>query len=310
MVALTVTVQRERAPFGAGVRQGWYVLSRSRDLRAGAVLPVQVGDRRVVAWRDRAASPRVVSDRCAHLGADLSLGRVTDAGLRCAFHGWCWDAEGSCAAAPGMDAPPARRLRAYPVEERFGLLWAWLGDGPPFPLPAPPAHLPRALTLRAQRVRAHPDVVFSNGFDPAHLAPSHGIAARTTRVHEGPWTLEHRFEGRLPRRPALAWCGLGGAPVEASFTQHGGGIVMVHVRAPLELVILFTMRPEADGASRTRTVLFLRHLRDAPRALSLLWAIALDDIPLMESMAWTGAFAETDAVLARYARFVEELPAW
>jgi hypothetical protein len=95
-----------------------------------------------------------------------------------------------------------------------------------------------------------------------------------------------------------------------SFAQHGGGIVHVHVHRPVDFLILFTLRPDARLQSRTRTLLFLRRWTDLPRALSILWSTALDDLQIMEQIQWTGAFAPSDAALARYASFVEALPPW
>jgi hypothetical protein len=40
--------------------------------------------------------------------------------------------------------------------------------------------------LAPQRIRAHPEVIFSNGFDLAHLGPSHGIDAHTDRLDVEP----------------------------------------------------------------------------------------------------------------------------
>jgi hypothetical protein len=160
-------------------------------------------------------------------------------------------------------------------------------------------------------VRAHPDTAFANGFDLAHFGASHGIDASTTSLDvRAPWQIAHRIEGRLPHRPRLTWASLGGARLDATFTQYGGGIVHVHVRQPVENVIVFTIRPDAQGHSRTQTILFVPRRRDMVRALALLWATALDDIPLMEHITWTRGFAPSDAVLERYVTFIEAMPAW
>src|SRR5207247_977574 len=153
-------------------------------------------------------------------------------------------ADGACT------TTPQRRLRHYANTERWGFIWAWLGDAPGFSLPELNGH---RWVLLPQRVRAHPDTTFANGFDLAHFGPSHGIEVATRALEiQAPWQISHRIEGRLPYRPRLAWAGLGGAPLDATFTQCGGGIVQVHVRRPLDYKILFTIRPDANGHSRTR----------------------------------------------------------
>lgn len=77
---------------------------------------------------------------CPHRGADLSFGRHEGDGLRCPFHGWKFDAQGRCLETPAE--PTGSRLcervrqRSYPVLEKSGILFAWLGEegkAPPFP---------------------------------------------------------------------------------------------------------------------------------------------------------------------------------
>jgi phenylpropionate dioxygenase-like ring-hydroxylating dioxygenase large terminal subunit len=292
------------------VRQGWYLVGSAAKLRTGRVRHVEIGSRRLVLYRDLQGQSYVVDDRCPHLGSDLALGQVTGEGLRCKFHGWCWGSDGVSVDSPANACAPRRRLRHYASIERWGFLWAWLGGQPAFTLPDIPRLLMRRVVLAPHRVKAHPDVIFCNGFDLAHFGPSHGIEANTEALDVGPWTIDHRIVGRLSNRLMLRSVGLGNTRFDVSFVQHGGGIVHVHVREPLEFVILFTLRQDARFRSRTRTMLFLRRRRDLPRALAVLWSTALDDLKFMESIRWTGAFAPADAALERYSRFVEALPEW
>jgi phenylpropionate dioxygenase-like ring-hydroxylating dioxygenase large terminal subunit len=307
----TVATARGSFADATRVKQGWYLVARSRGVRLNAVRAAVIGPRRVLVYRDRAGQVHATADRCPHLGSDLALARVAAQGLRCAFHGWCWSDRGECIAAPGNAVLPQRRLRTYTVEERWGFVWAWLGNAPAFPLPDVPASLRRRRTLLPQRVRAHPDTTFANGFDLAHFGASHSIeTTRSVLDVRAPWQISHRIEGRLPNRPRLSWAGLGGQRLDATFTQYGGGIVHVHVREPVENAIVFTIRPDAQGHSRTQTLVFVPRRRDMIRALALLWATALDDIPLMETIAWTRGFAEADGVLERYVGFIEAMPVW
>jgi phenylpropionate dioxygenase-like ring-hydroxylating dioxygenase large terminal subunit len=295
----------------ARVAQGWYIVAKARSIPRGKLKAAVVGPRRVLVYRDSDGLAHVTDNRCPHLGSDLALGRVTGQGIRCAFHGWCWGNTGECTASPGNSPIPKRRLRHYRTEERWGFIWAWLGGAAAFPLPNVPTALRRRRALLPQRVRAHPDTVFANGFDLAHFGASHSIEAATTSLDiHPPWQISHRIEGRLPRRPRIAWAGLGGAPLDATFTQYGGGIVHVEVRRPVENVIVFTIRPDERGHSRTQTIVFVPRRRDIIRALALLWATALDDIPLMESITWTRGFAGADTVLQQYVDFIEAMPAW
>lgn len=79
---------------------------------------------------------------CPHRGADLSFGRNEGDGLRCPFHGWKFDIQGQCLETPAepSGSPLCKhvRQRRYPLIERNGIVFAWLGeeDSTPPPLPA------------------------------------------------------------------------------------------------------------------------------------------------------------------------------
>jgi len=68
---------------------------------------------------------------CAHRCADLFFGRNEENGLRCTYHGWKYDVEGKCVDMPTEDAASTFkdriRLTSYPVQERAGVLWTYMG---------------------------------------------------------------------------------------------------------------------------------------------------------------------------------------
>ena len=79
---------------------------------------------------------------CPHRGADLSFGRHESDGLRCPFHGWKFAVDGQCLETPaepmGSTLCTRVRQRSYPVIERAGVVFAYLGpeDATPPALPA------------------------------------------------------------------------------------------------------------------------------------------------------------------------------
>jgi len=118
---------------------------------------------------------------CPHRGADLSFGRHEGDGLRCPFHGWKFDVQGRCLETPAE--PDGSRLcqhieqRSYPLIERNGVLFAWLGEpgSTPPPLPAidslcaPSTHSFAFKGLwRCNWLQA-----FEVGIDPAHASFLH-----------------------------------------------------------------------------------------------------------------------------------------
>ncbi len=91
----------------------------------------------LVLYKDLGGKYGLIDRHCRHRRADLSYGYVESCGLRCNYHGWLYDADGRCLAQPYEDVahPEARirdeiRIKAYPVEELGGLLWAYLGPEP------------------------------------------------------------------------------------------------------------------------------------------------------------------------------------
>jgi phenylpropionate dioxygenase-like ring-hydroxylating dioxygenase large terminal subunit len=112
----------------------WFPVARTQDLDRGPFAATLLG-RRLVVYR-AGAQVAVAADRCPHRGGRLSDGRSVDAVLECPYHGWRWDAEGSCALVPSQPgAHPAARLETVASRERFGLVWASLGS----PLMEPPS---------------------------------------------------------------------------------------------------------------------------------------------------------------------------
>ena len=95
----------------------------------------------LVLFRNAQGAWGLLDRDCPHRGADLSFGRHEGDGLRCPFHGWKFDTAGKCLDTPAEPAGSKLcervRQRSYPVLEKSGILFAWLGDEgsvpPPFP---------------------------------------------------------------------------------------------------------------------------------------------------------------------------------
>lgn len=85
----------------------------------------------LVAFRDNRGRAGLLGEHCPHRRASLCLGRNEAGGLRCAYHGWKFDVAGRCLDMPSEPAGSAFRdkvrAEAYPVTERAGVLWAYLG---------------------------------------------------------------------------------------------------------------------------------------------------------------------------------------
>jgi phenylpropionate dioxygenase-like ring-hydroxylating dioxygenase large terminal subunit len=96
----------------------------------------------LILFRDRKGRPGLVYPRCMHRGTSLYYGKVEDEGIRCCYHGWLFGVDGQCLDQPcepehGLHREIARQPW-YPVEERYGLVFAYLG--PPEKRPVLPRY--------------------------------------------------------------------------------------------------------------------------------------------------------------------------
>jgi len=84
----------------------------------------------LVLFRDKHARPGLLHARCCHRGTTLYYGKVEEDGIRCCYHGWKFDTEGRCLEQPcepeGGQFKDKVRQAWYPVEERYGLIFAYL----------------------------------------------------------------------------------------------------------------------------------------------------------------------------------------
>lgn len=125
-----------------GLRNRWHLLGTS-DLVGTDPVPFRALGEDLVLWRPDASTVRLMVDRCPHRGARLSVGDVVDGELQCWYHAWRFDADGQCTSVPSQGgacalADNTRIDVTYPVEERAGYLWAWIGEEEPAPLELPP----------------------------------------------------------------------------------------------------------------------------------------------------------------------------
>jgi phthalate 4,5-dioxygenase oxygenase subunit len=126
---------------GRLLREYWQPAALSVEIEGPRpVVPVTLLGEELVLFRDPAGKLGLMERSCPHRGADLCYGRLEDGGLRCAFHGWLFDATGQCLEQPAepADSKAFRHLRhrAYPCREVNGVIFAYLGQGAPPELPA------------------------------------------------------------------------------------------------------------------------------------------------------------------------------
>jgi phenylpropionate dioxygenase-like ring-hydroxylating dioxygenase large terminal subunit len=167
-------------PLGALMRQYWQPAALSDELDSDRpVRRVRLLGEDLVLFRDPDGRLGLLHRHCAHRGADLSFGRPEDGGLRCAFHGWLFDATGACLEQPaepvGSHFCKSIRQPAYQCREANGIIFAYMGEGeppdlPPFDCFAAPADFTFAFKglIECNWLQA-----LEVGIDPAHASYLH-----------------------------------------------------------------------------------------------------------------------------------------
>ncbi|HEX5139814.1 MAG TPA: Rieske 2Fe-2S domain-containing protein, partial [Dehalococcoidia bacterium] len=129
-------------PMGELMRQYWIPAVLTSELPAGDGPPMRVKllGEELIAFRTTSGAVGLIQNACPHRGASMFFGRNEEEGLRCVYHGWKFDVTGACV---DMPSEPAEsnfknkvRTRAYPVHERNGIIWAYMGpreEPPPLP---------------------------------------------------------------------------------------------------------------------------------------------------------------------------------
>jgi len=168
---------------GRLMRLYWIPFLLAKNVEAdGQPYRVRLLGEDLVAFRDSNGEVGLVDHACPHRGAPLVLGRNEEGGLRCIYHGWKFTIEGRCLEMPAEPAnsrmPANMRIKSYPVRERNGVLWTYMGPNPEQapPLPnlewnmVPPEQV--AVSMRVQECNWLQ--ALEGEIDSAHAAILHG----------------------------------------------------------------------------------------------------------------------------------------
>jgi len=124
-------------PMGELLRRYWHPVAATSQLATHGTRPVRLLGENLVLYRDRQGKLGLVGERCPHRRAGMVFGIPEQDGLRCAYHGWMFNADGKCIEQPyeqtedpGSTFKDRVTITAYPVEELAGLIFAYLGPQP------------------------------------------------------------------------------------------------------------------------------------------------------------------------------------
>jgi len=129
---MRMTLVGRDQPAGILLRRYWQPVALVEELEEiRPVRPVKLLGQDFVLFRDDQGRYGLLDRDCPHRGADLAFGRPEDGGLRCPFHGWLFDVTGRCLQTPAEPATSKLcqhiRQKSYPVVEKSGILFAYVG---------------------------------------------------------------------------------------------------------------------------------------------------------------------------------------
>lgn len=114
------------------IRDQWYVVLRSKELKKGKPIGVTRMGEKMVFWRDSQGKPVCQADFCPHRGVQLSIGCLKEDTIQCPFHGFEYDTSGRCTLIPANGKagrpPQAFRVVTYPAREAHGYIYIWWGE--------------------------------------------------------------------------------------------------------------------------------------------------------------------------------------
>jgi vanillate O-demethylase monooxygenase subunit len=178
----------------------WYVAALSTEVGPEALFHRKILDTSILIYRKQDGTPVALHDRCPHRFAPLHLGKRVGDEVACLYHALRFDCEGQCTHNPHGTGqiPKAAKVRSYPLEERYGFLWIWMGEEA-----ADPARLPdfgelsngpdTGVAYTYMHMKANYELIIDNVMDLSHIDHVHGEII-TTRGQLSPLVPQMREE--------------------------------------------------------------------------------------------------------------------
>ncbi len=154
----------------------WYAVEFSNAISSSPKL-VKIFDKELVLYRTADGQIQAMNNACVHRGASLAHGSIKQDCIICPYHGWEYQPDGRCVKIPSQSIsatiPTAAKITSYPVQEKYGWIWLYLGDNEPEALPAIP-NFPQVELGHLRSIQgefgwnADYERVLENGLDFAH----------------------------------------------------------------------------------------------------------------------------------------------
>jgi phenylpropionate dioxygenase-like ring-hydroxylating dioxygenase large terminal subunit len=180
-------------PSDAVIKNAWYLAAWSNEV-GRTILARRIADEPMVLFRTESGQATALIDRCSHRCYPLAQGMLQGDHLVCGYHGFTFDAQGTCVSVPGQSKVPASAsVRRYPLVERDGGIWVFPGDpqlAAAAPVPAHPWIAQWWSVTGYAPMKARASLLLDNLLDLSHETYLHGKHIGSPEVAETPIEVE------------------------------------------------------------------------------------------------------------------------
>jgi 3-ketosteroid 9alpha-monooxygenase subunit A len=296
--------------------KGWYLISWSKDVGVGDVMPLRYFANDYVLFRGEDGNATLLAAHCPHLGAHLGYGgRVHGNDIICPFHAWRFAPNGRCTEVPyAKRIPPRAEVRTFVVQEHSGMILAYFGpegSEPDYEVPEIEELSDAAWTPMqyAQiEIATHPREVIENIADYAHFLPVHNTRIDDFKVViDGPRATQHSL-GRghnLKNEPI---------PVVSVATYHGPAVQLTRLQWAYDMVLVNAHIPIEENKLLLRFGVTLKAGEGVtlpPAVLEAHIAAARDgyfeDVAIWENKCWRDqpVFADGDGPIGEVRKWYD-----
>ncbi|MBY0554685.1 aromatic ring-hydroxylating dioxygenase subunit alpha [bacterium] len=233
------------------IKNQWYAAVSSKDLKPEQMLSLEIMGDPVLFFRKSTGEVSAIRDICPHRGIPFKHGRLVHDMVECPYHGWKFDGGGVCREIPSLTETQKEKLdctkikvKSYQVQERYGCIWAFIGDADfdQTKCPQPPVLGDMPLNAKPNMIQVetfdcHIDHAVIGLMDPAHGAYVHKSRLwrnekSTYEKHKafGPVDYGFQMKRHQPSANSKAYKIFGGQPTtEITFRIPGNRVEHIQI---------------------------------------------------------------------------------
>lgn len=307
---------KDRFPFHP-FPKGWFQVAYSEELWPGQLMPLKYFGKDLVLFRGEDCVAHVLDAHCPHLGAHLGYGGAVEGNaIKCPFHAWKFDGNGTCVEVPYANkVPPLAKMKPWHVHEVNGLIMVWHdpeGGAPTWEVPAIPEYGNEDWTQYEKRrwtIRTRNQEMAENAVDSAHFLYVHGAPEKPVTTAEARGHILHVLSTTkyiTPRGPAE-----GSVEVDA----YGFGFTLTRFRGIVETLLVSSATAIDDQHVDIRFSFTIRSLGSASTTkgvgrafLSEIERQLEQDIPIWENKVYFNRplLCDGDGPIGLYRRWIRQ----